>query len=120
MLDESVEVRKEATRLGRTEQGSTEMDLGTNTYNMYALGHGNLYYPIWNLLTKPEKDAVSALMRTSAYPSCGSGKRNTGAQANLEAKYIYSSKMHSADQLFAAPAFFSIELGHAVCVTHSR
>ena len=91
------------------------MGLGPKAHMTYAMGHGRLYYPIWHLLSKAEKDVAVDVMRARAHATMGSGKRNTGEKMSLAAAYICASKMHADHEFFGDLAFFSQEFGHPVC-----
>jgi len=102
---------------GRAEQArrADDMGLGTDAWHAYSLGLGHLYYRLWGVFTDTEKITARARMRANAYESRGAGPTTAGEQRSLAADWICGNKMHSTHSLFHSPAFFSIELNHAVC-----
>ena len=66
MRREALTSQKEASTPGSTERAKREEAMGLDT-NTYSFGLGNLYYPIWDILTNTEKDEARAIIRASAH-----------------------------------------------------
>ncbi len=101
--------------LKEMKKRAAKMVLGPNGHQLYKLGHGRMYYAIWDILTDVEQDEARLKMKATVFACIGGGSLTTAENASLEAQYICAEKMNAVHELFIHPAFYSHRLHHAVC-----
>jgi hypothetical protein len=92
------------------------MGLGPEGPTLYTFGHGDMYYDIWDLLSKEEQDEVRLQMQENIFTTPGVDSPTTVESSSRDTQYIWSEERNTQYEHFTTPSFYT-DWGIR-CVTH--